>query len=433
MRRRAAWVLAFLFVPTMAIAQQQAAAAQAAPAQDPDVRVRFPPPSLRIGDVFRIDLRVRLHFDFRAFEEDPDVAFDTFAFRRARVALEGRVFDDFEYQIDAELRDAQHPWRDVYVNYRRFEAFEIQGGKFKVPFGLDQLTSVFNNNFVARTLIGNQLAPGRDRGVMVHGRLADEVVQYQAGWFEHDGDNVEFSEELSENELNPVPAVDGSWAGRVELHPWEPTRGNLRSAQFGVNFTTGTLAEGLYGLRGRTVGGFGFFEPVYVKGQRLRLGVDGRWTPGPFSVTAEYNRVVDERNGQGLGDVDLPDAIAQGWSVAGTWALTGERKAGGIEPRRPLFQGGMGAFEVAARYDELRFSSEDDPAFADEPPFSNPRAANILPNRDRVLTLGGSWYLNRFGRIIFNAIRESIQDPARSPLSDRTTFWSGVVRLQFVM
>ena len=55
-----------------------------------------------------------------------------------------------------------------------------------------------------------------------------------------------------------------------------------------------------------------------------------------------------------------------------------------------------------------------------EPPFTNPRAANILPNRDRALTLGGNWYLNRFGRIAFNAVRETIQDPLRSPLPDRT-------------
>jgi phosphate-selective porin len=122
--------------------------------------------------------------------------------------------------------------------------------------------------------------------------------------------------------------------------------------------------------------------------------------------------------------------IAQGWYLAGTWALTGERKAGGLEPRRPVFRGGAGAVEVAARIEEMRFSSADS---AGEEPFTNPRAANILQNRDRVLTLGVNWYLNRFGRVIFNAVRETIQDPLRSPLSDRTRFWSGVLRLQFVM
>ena len=390
---------------------------------------RFPPPSLRIGDDFRVDLRVRLHADMRGLDADPVVAGEKFVFRRARVALEGRVFRDVEYELDADLRDTVRPWRDVYVNYRRYPAAEIQAGRFKVPFGLDQLTSVFNNSFVSRSLIGSQIAPGRDRGVMVHGQLADEVVAYQTGWFHHDGDNARFSEDLPQNEFEPAP-IDGSWAGRVEVLPWRKSRGLRRTVQLGANLTAGTVGDGLFGLRGRTVGGFAFFDPVYVRGHRIRRGLDVRWMPGPFSVQAEYNRATDQRNGQGLNDVDLSDVVAQGWYLAGTWVVTGERRAGGVEPRRPLFCGGAGAVEVAVRIEELRFGSAGS---SDEPAFTNPRAANILPNRDRVLTLGATWYLNRFGRVLFNAVRESIQDAPRSPLADRSQFWSGVLRLQFVM
>ena len=86
--------------------------------------VRFPPPSLRIGE-FRAALHVRLHFDFRALDSDPDVAPDDVDVRRFRVSLEGRIYDDLEYEVDTELRDTEHPWRDVYLNYRRFEEAEI--------------------------------------------------------------------------------------------------------------------------------------------------------------------------------------------------------------------------------------------------------------------------------------------------------------------
>ncbi len=391
--------------------------------------VRFPPPSLRIGE-FRADLHVRLHFDFRALDSEPEVAPDDVDFRRFRISLEGRLYDDLEYEVDVSALDSENPWRDVFLNYRKFRPAQVQGGKFKVPFGLDQLTSEFSNNFIERSLIGTQIAPGRDKGVMVHGRVAGDRLRYQGGWFLHDGDNSLFVEDLEQNEFLEEPPVDNTIAGRVELTPWEPTRGLLRRLQFGADFTRGVIADGLFGMRGRTVREFTFFEPMYVSGDRIRLGVDALWTPGPFSVSAEYNRLTDQRNGQGVGDVDLPDVIAQGWYLAGTWALTGERKAGGIEPRHPLFQGGAGAVEVVARFDELRFSSD---GTGGEPPFTNPRAANILPNRDRVITLGGNWYLNRYGRVLFNAVRETIQDPLRSPLSDRTRFWTGVLRLQFVM
>jgi phosphate-selective porin OprO and OprP len=391
---------------------------------------RFPPPSIRAGE-FRADFGVRLHLDFRGLDSDQEVAPEQFLFRRARLAIEGRIYDDLEYELDADARDSNTPWRDVFLNYRRFRAAEIQAGKFKVPFGLDQLTSAFANSFVARSLIGNQLAPGRDRGVMAHGRVAGDRVAYRGGWFKQDGDNTLFTEELEENEFAEARPVNDTLAGRVELTPWAGSKGPGRHLQLGVNATSGSLDGGLFGMRGRTVHGFTFFDPVYVSGRRMRSGIDGRWTPGPFSVVAEYNRVTDQRNGQGLGDVDLPDVIAHGWYLAGTWALTGENKAGGIDqPGRPLFQGGAGGVEVVARFEELRFSSA---GTGGEEPFTNPRAPNILPNRDRAITLGANWYLNRFGRVLFNAVRETIQDPARSPLLDRTGFWTGIVRLQFVM
>jgi phosphate-selective porin OprO/OprP len=390
--------------------------------------VRFPPPSLRIGE-FRADLHVRLHVDLRALDSDPEVAPDEVDFRRFRISLEGRIYDDLEYEVDVSALDSENPWRDVFLNYRKLRAAEVRAGKFKMPFGLDQLTSEFSNNFIERSLIGTQIAPGRDKGVMVHGRAGD-WLRYQGGWFLHDGDNMQFIEDLDQNEFLEESPVDNTIAGRVEVTPWEHTRGLLRRLQVGGNFTTGNVADGLFGMRGRTVREFTFFEPMYVSGERIRLGVDALWTPGPFSVSAEYNRLTDQRNGQGVGDVDLPDVIAQGWYLAGTWAVTGERKAGGIEPRHPIFQGGSGALELVARFDELRFSSD---GTGGEPPFRNPRAANILPNRDRVVTVGGNWYLNRYGRILFNAVRETIQDPLRSPLPEKTRFWTGVLRLQFLM
>jgi phosphate-selective porin OprO/OprP len=148
-------------------------------------------------------------------------------------------------------------------------------------------------------------------------------------------------------------------------------------------------------------------------------------------VQAEYIRVSDERNGQGLGDVDLPDAIAQGWYLTGAWVLTGENKSGGsVNPSRPFPTEGMGAVELAARIEELEFSSD---GTGGEPPFANPRAANILPNRDRILTVGVNWYLNPFVRITANGTREDLLDPARTPIAGRTRFWGAVLRLQFVM
>ena len=49
-----------------------------------------------------MDFRVRLHVDFRALDSDEDVAPEDVVFRRARLALEGRIYDDLEYEVDAD-------------------------------------------------------------------------------------------------------------------------------------------------------------------------------------------------------------------------------------------------------------------------------------------------------------------------------------------
>ena len=81
-----------------------------------------------------------------------------------------------------------------------------------------------------------------------------------------------------------------------------------------------------------------------MQGERKRLGFEMRWRPGPLRVKAEYIDVTEQRLGQSVEDTDLSPLRAMGWYVSGTWAITGEKKADGLDaPKRPLFQGGFGA------------------------------------------------------------------------------------------
>ena len=110
--------------------------------------------------------------------------------------------------------------------------------------------------------------------------------------------------------------------------------------------------------------------------------------------------------------------------------VTGDRKDRPLEPKRPLFKGGGGAVELAARYERMWFDSKE----TGEPPFSNSRAEVILPNGDKVFTLGVNWYVNRWVKLQFNGIHEEIQDPGRTPLLDGgTKFWSTVFAAQLVL
>jgi phosphate-selective porin len=224
------------------------------------------------------------------------------------------------------------------------------------------------------------------------------------------------------------PAPGRSIAGRVIVTPWG--RGGRARPRLGVAVTSSTVAEGLNSLRGRSVFEAGFFDRIYVRGRRTRLGGEAEWSPGPFGLRAEYIRVTEGRERQGLGDSNLSDLIARSWYMSGTWVITGEKKAGGVKPpRRPLFQGGAGAFEVGTRMESVRFSS----ASREGPAFTNPRAEHVAPSGERVWTTGVTWFWNRWFRIQVNAIREEFDDPARSPAPGTRRFWSGVLRTQLAI
>jgi phosphate-selective porin OprO/OprP len=378
-------------------------------------------PSLRVGSHLRIDFRLKLQGDFRTFDPPEVDAEDGFEMNRRRIGVQGTFLRVFEYEVEREIREA-NVWRDVFLNFRYFDDFQIRGGKFKMPFSLEQLTSPTDLDFIYRTNVVNNLSPARDIGVSVHGQFAGRAVGYDVGVFEQDGENARFAAN---------PGAGRTVAGRVTARPLRLSEieGNAREMTLGFSMTTGDVPEGLSSLRGQTVFREPFFDPVYVNGRRLRLGVEADWQPGPFSVKGEFIRVTDQRRNQGVLQEDLPPIEARGWYVSGTWVVTGEDKFDGIVPRAPLFRGGAGALEVGTRYERLGFGS----SFEGENETTSPRGANLLETSDTAWTTGVNWYINRWTKVQFNVIREWIEDAERSPIPDRHLFWTRVIRLQFVL
>ena len=171
-----------------------------------------------------------------------------------------------------------------------------------------------------------------------------------------------------------------------------------------------------------------FFDRVYVNGRRRRTGLEVFWPAGPASLAAEYMRVSDERDEMGFRGEDLSAVHASAWSVAGTWAITGERKDGRLEPRRPLARGG--AVELAARIEELRFAGVSQPGAA----FNFPGSQRVTGNADRVMTVGVNWYLTPHVRLQQNYAVEWVADPDSSPAPTRGgRIGSALFRLQLTV
>ena len=380
-------------------------------------------PGIRYADWFELDVRALLEGNLTSADPDPAGEGTVFEWSRRRIGVQGMVTEYVQYEVDFGFDAANEEaaeWRDVFVNVRPAVFAQVQGGKFKIPFGYERLTGPRNLDFVYRSRVSDALTPGRSVGVMAHGRAFNRLLRYGVGIFEDDGDqppDVEPVEPIPGEE----PAEEGrTWAARATVAPLRLTSlpGKYNSLEVGAAYTRGTVPEGRNHLQGDTAFGGEFFDrQYYTKGPRTRFGLEVSWAIGPASLAAEYIVSREAREGQGVGnegqlDNDLPEIEGRGWYVAGTWVVTGESRDGGVIPKRPLLQGGFGAVEVTARYEKLRFSSAGSP---DEPPSRSPRAANVAPNGDRAWTIGVNWYVNRWVKVRFNAISETLDDPALGP------------------
>jgi phosphate-selective porin OprO/OprP len=393
-------------------AAQQTRTASDAPQPRAAVEFRWGDhPSLRVNDTLRIDFRARFQGDVRRSDAPLDEG-GRFDVPRRRVGIDGEIRNLVSFQVERELQD-DVPWRDVYVEYRQFDAVRARGGKFKLPFSLDENTSGTSLDFVHRSLAATHLAPGRDRGVMLHGELLGGALSYEGGLFAHDGDNALPGNVEQTRAARTIAMRAAAEAGRT-----------FRAA---VAWTDSDVPTGLSAIRGRTALRDSFLPgELWISGARRRVGLEAQWLPGPFSIQAEYIRMTEERLGQSVEDTDLPAMTAAGWYVSGTWAITGDRKSRGLDdPRNPLFQGGIGAIELAARVEALAFGEGPVPGAS-----TSPRADVALGNRDDVTTFGVNWYVNRWFKLQANVVRDRIRHPDFGPLPEKQAFWSRVFRFQ---
>jgi phosphate-selective porin OprO/OprP len=388
-------------------------------------------PSIKIGDDIRLEVAMRIEGDLRG--ATPDIGREDAAleWQDRRIGIQGTAFKRVTFEISREFThdfDGIHdlgektPWKDVYVNYRVSKALNVQVGRFKLPFGHEELVGETNRDFTYRSLPARVLSPGRDIGAMLHGRVFKKRLEYQFGYFQKDGDNGRTSQ---------TEGGRGAYAGRVLTAPFAQFENDaLAGIKLGVAVENSRV-DNRYGLRGRTVLGDGiFFDRVYVNGRRQRVGFEGSWNYGPFSAASEYISISDQRTGMDFDGGDLPSVKQWGWYVSGSWAITGEHKKGRITPRKDVFRGGLGAFELVARVEKLVFDDIDYPGSQ----FGVPSGGKLTGNSDHVTTFGVNWYLNRYLKIMADVINEQIDDPERSPApTNDGKFRSVIVRFQFRM
>src|SRR5918996_208854 len=301
-------------------------------------------------DNFRLELGGRLQADYHGVEGGARTLTGSkldsqFLVRRARFEVDGRLYRWIGFKVEADFTEGVS-LKDAYLDLRFFPELRFRAGQFKVPFSLEELTSSRFIDFVERSLV-NELAPARDRGVMLYGDLMGGAVSYFLGGFNGTGEDT--SDNNSDKDL----------AARLAFAPFRTSDSFwLKGLQFAGNITWGNQGEATSAqgrTSARTANRFRFFAPQTTRGERLRYGGDLAWLLGPAALKFEYDVQTNEREGLGAGGSDLDEVTATGWYASAPYVLTGEEKlrSGNVAPRHPFIpvagKMGPGAWEVGIR------------------------------------------------------------------------------------
>jgi len=260
---------------------------------------------------------------------------------------------------------------------------QFKFGKFKSPVGLELLQSDSWTFFNERSLVTN-LVPNRDLGVQAGGDLFNGTVNYAVGIFGGVADGATSTNADFDNDKDVV--------GRVFVSPFKNNADSVvQGLSFGVSASQGHEKTAAAHTAGYKTDGqqtfFSYLATTIGDGQNWRVSPQLDFRKGSFGLQGEY--VLSTVNVRPSATGTKAELQNKAWQAAAGYVLTGEDSSyNGVVPKTnfDFANGTWGAFEVVARYSDLKI---DDAAF--------PLYASRTTNADQAtaLGLGLNWYLSK--------------------------------------
>jgi phosphate-selective porin OprO/OprP len=361
--------------------------------------------SFRSADTnFVMKIRGYVQVDARFYPDDAarTAANDSFLLRRVRPIIEGTVFEKFDYRLmldfgsNVSLSSANDPFvQDAYLTARFLPEFQLQAGKFKEPVSLERLQSGANLLFVERSYTA-QIAPNRDVGFQIQGDLFDARLNYSLGAFNGVANGGSGDFETFDDEKDIV--------ARVFATPFKDSNVDaIRGLGFGVAGTYGNQEGALRGFVSAGQQTMFSYNPanigtnivsVFADGDHWRVAPQAYYYFGPFGIFGEY--IVSNQDVRKNNPAEFATFRNTAWSVSASYFVTGEENSfKAVTPKRAFkpSEGGWGAFELAARVQQIDI---DDDIF---PLYANP---NTSTSGATTWGAGLNWHLNKNVKFNFN-------------------------------
>jgi len=357
-----------------------------------------------------IQMSGRIHFDYRDSNTGPLITngigtndtdtkslADTMEIRRARLAFKGKVAKDFDYLIQGNLigGHGSNIVDEAYFGYTKYEQASLRFGKFKQPFGLEQLTSSNNIDFMERSF-NDQLVPAKKMGAMLFGAPLTGFTYAASTYQKNDDENdshtdapsyagrltTNFSEIIGDKESilhvgiagrdeswSIVPTISGNTSGT--LSQGTPTRGTIFSFRSGARGLANAYRAQIVGgvptsiQNGLNAPSYGDASPTTNSVQSRALGLEAIAAYGPYKLQGEFAK-TDFKSVDGSTAGNEVNADVDTWYAEAVWNLTGEKFSdaykkgvnGAIKPKNEFNPdtGNWGGLQLAFRTDGFSVS-----------------------------------------------------------------------------
>ena len=325
-------------------------------------------------------------------------------FRRARLAIEGTIYDEFGFKAQYDFAEGDSDFKDVWMSANKVPVIgQLKVGHFKEPFSLDELTSSKYIMFMERAL-PNVFAPGRNFGVQASDALMDDRLTYAVGVFRHAdsfGDSTMEDDVAVTGRITGLPWMEDKThflhvGGAASYRKLDSSPGTLRfrsrpEAHIPSDRYVDTNASASF-IDSMSMSQTATITQIYGVDDYILLGGEVALVYGPWSAQGEL--ILADINS----DVMTDDPTLFGWYVQGSYFLTGESRAykassgtfDKVKPKKNFGFGegsGMGAWEVAARWSSLDL---DD--------------GTVNGGDQDSITVGVNWYLNPNMKVMLNYI-----------------------------
>lgn len=223
----------------------------------------------------------------------------SFSVRKARIEMNGTMYRKWlKYAITYELSETSgsndSKFKDVYLQFAKFDQANLMAGQFKVPFSMQELASDTRQQFVDRS-ITNVFAPARDQGVTVTGTFLEKKrLGYAAGVFNGSGDAVR----QDDQGLMVAGRVWFDPFGEFKLGEGTVDAGDDHQVHFGLAYRTGEVARG-------TDDDEIFEDPD----DQSAFNFEAAWRWNRLAATAEYFLQTNEFANPAV----APDLDQEGW------------------------------------------------------------------------------------------------------------------------